>query len=121
MFLMACFYDRIEQDFLPLFGLSWVSFFYATVLLIALSNEKVRLFRNRILMKLGVVAYAVYLFHQAIQGFIFHYAAGKTPSIDNLNDVGLKVLAGVITLLLAWLSWEFFEKRFIALGKRFNF
>lgn len=64
-------------------------------------------------MKLGIVAYAVYIFHQGINK-LFHFAIfGRTPSISDWSSLSVTVLSLITVILLSALSWKLFEKPLI--------
>ena len=56
-----------------------------------------------------------YLFHQGVLGLYYSFARGSMTVIQSLSDLGLTVVALVTTLVLARVSWVYFEPR---LGKR---
>jgi peptidoglycan/LPS O-acetylase OafA/YrhL len=97
-------------------GLTWIAAFYTSLLLLTLVNPGriVKfIFGSQLLRKLGTVAYAVYLFHQGING-LFHLAFfGGTPRIVGLSSLGVTLLSLVTVLLLAAISWQVLEKPLI--------
>ena len=73
------------------------------------------------LRKLGVVAYGTYLIHQPVSGLVFGFARGHWPYIASGSDLLLIALALAITLGLAALSWRWFEKPIVDLGRRWDY
>jgi len=97
-------------------GASWLAFFYAAMLVLAVVNpgQIVRaVFRSQILVRLGSVAYAVYIFHQGINGLYHFVFFGEQPIITDWRHFGVTLLSLVTVLLMAALSWRFFEKPLI--------
>jgi peptidoglycan/LPS O-acetylase OafA/YrhL len=104
------------QKYLYIVGLTWIGAFYASLLLLTLVNPGrigTSLFRSQVLIKLGTVAYAVYIFHQGINA-LFHFAIfGRGPSINSWSSLSVTVLSLITVILLAALSWKTFEKPLI--------
>jgi peptidoglycan/LPS O-acetylase OafA/YrhL len=108
----------VRQQYFAVYimGLTWIGAFYATVLVLALVNpgriERL-VFGNSWLRGLGTVAYAVYLFHQAINS-LWHLAIfGRQPAITGWTSAGVTILALGSTLLVAAISWRVLEKPLI--------
>jgi peptidoglycan/LPS O-acetylase OafA/YrhL len=105
-------------------GYTWLALFYGCLLLIAI-NEKAgivtRIVRNPLLQKLGIVAYGVYLFHQAVNGLSHAVLAQQTPMIRNVQDGVITLVALAVTIGMASLSWKFFEKPIVAIGRLVNY
>ncbi len=104
------------QRHLYTLGLTWIAAFYALLLLITLINPgrlEINCFRNQPLMKLGTVAYAVYIFHQGVN-FLLHFAIfGETPSISDWPSLSVTLLSLITVIGLAALSWPLLEKPLI--------
>lgn len=111
----VAFFTKYEQLFYP-FGLSWIAAFYSVLLLLVVVNPgrlETICFRSQVLMRLGTVAYAVYIFHQGIN-FLFHFAIlGGTPLISNWSSLSVTLLSLLTVILLSALSWKLFEKPLI--------
>lgn len=105
-------------------GFLWLAVFYLGVILIALHSTQrwVKwVFENRLIGRLGVVSYSVYLLHQPVSWLCHHYIWHAPPQMASMPRVFTTVLALGITLTLSALSWRYFESRFIALGRRFKY
>jgi peptidoglycan/LPS O-acetylase OafA/YrhL len=82
-----------------------------------------RFFRSRIMMLLGTYSYGLYVYHH----FISYYLTSNRTELVLASWIGSHGLAVAVqaalgmsaTLMVAYLSYEFFEKRFLALKDRF--
>lgn len=100
-------------------GYSLLAAFYALLLLLAVSDRGggiARIARSRWLRGLGVLAYGVYMIHQAVSGLAHGLFRNRPPAIRSAGDIPVVLAALAATLGIAWLSWNLFEKRFVALG-----
>jgi peptidoglycan/LPS O-acetylase OafA/YrhL len=117
-------YPSIKSFGMISFGYSWLALLYTFFLLIAVT-EKRGIIRNiatiPLLGRLGMVAYGVYLFHQGMMGLTHGLILHQWPKIQGFQDLMVSLLAFVLTLALAYLSWNFFEKRLVAIGHRFHY
>lgn len=81
----------------------------------------VRLFESSLLRAFGKYSYAMYLFHLPIRAVIRDTVFGKDLKWIANSQIGMQIVfTGVsiaATFGLAWLSWNLFEKRFLALKK----
>lgn len=103
---------------------TWIALFYLGLLLIAVTQRESllsRLLRNRWLMATGIIAYGTYLFHQGILGLYYAFAYGRKPEIQNLSDLGLTVIALITTLVLAKVSWVYFEKPLVKRAHKYRY
>jgi peptidoglycan/LPS O-acetylase OafA/YrhL len=103
-------------------GFTCVALFYTSVLMIAMvSPEGIlsRVFRARWLMWLGTIAYALYLFHEIVLDAVFRLVFHHAPFLANGFNALAALLALVVALSLAWLSWKFFESKLVKVGHRF--
>jgi peptidoglycan/LPS O-acetylase OafA/YrhL len=92
---------------------------YSTVLLIAVTERHgavTLLVRNRWIRNLGLHAYGVYLFHQAVSGLVHGLILRQEPSFHTALQRIVTLGAFASTLALAAFSWRFFEKPLIDLG-----
>lgn len=104
-------------------GYLWIAAGYSCLLLSVVTGSGVlsRFFANRPLRELGIIAYGVYLFHQAVNGLLHGLILGRFPIIGDLPGIAITLLALIFTLLLAHLSWRFFEQRFVLLGQKHKY
>jgi peptidoglycan/LPS O-acetylase OafA/YrhL len=95
------------------FGYSWLALFYTSILLIAVSGANKRMcqfLRYPLLMRLGTVSYFTYLLHLPLMEAARRLLALRFPySSDAVQLLGGWLGIG-LTLLLAAISWNYFEK-----------
>jgi peptidoglycan/LPS O-acetylase OafA/YrhL len=102
-------------------GYTWMALSYTLLLLYALTRPASltsRALRLKWLGWLGTIAYGTYLFHQPIQWLLFSYFWGGAPAITNGYTLLTTFAALLLTLVIARLSWRFFESPLIRLGHR---
>jgi peptidoglycan/LPS O-acetylase OafA/YrhL len=102
-------------------GYTWLALFYVAVLLFALTRRNGVLsaaLRNKSLGWLGTIAYGTYLLHQTMQGIVFGYFWGHEPRITGVYAVLTALAALALTLIIARLSWRYFEQPLIRFGHR---
>lgn len=76
------------------------------------------LMRNRVLIWLGGISYGVYLIHTWMSRLVHGWVRNAQPEIASWQDAGVTLLALLLTLLLAVLSYHWMERRFIRIGHR---
>ena len=114
---------RAPSQYSPLMvtvGFSWLALTYLAILLYALLYRDSLLshcLRRSWLRGLGAIAYGAYLFHEFFLAMIF----GRTPWVRSWHDVGLSVIALVLTISFCRLSWVYFEKPLVRIGHRTSY
>lgn len=95
-------------------GYTWMAAFYASLLLLVLTpGRERRVFHNPVLVRLGILAYAIYLFHPGILS-LYHYAFFRAvPTMRDAPTLCVTLLSLGTVILLAELSWLVFEKPLI--------
>ncbi|MDP9160782.1 MAG: acyltransferase [Acidobacteriota bacterium] len=106
------------------FGYSWIGLFYASLLLFVVSDSQgilKRALSNRLLMNLGTLAYCGYLIHVplAIAGrrvfaMVFQVSANTSWFLGGMTGIAL-------TLMIASVSWRFFEKPLLRMGHKHTY
>ena len=94
------------------------------VVLLALISDGGRtqtLFRHPWLVWLGTVSYGIYLFHQPVSGLLHGILRQQAPRIAGGADAGITALAFCCTLILAKLSWQFYEQRAVMIGRQVSY
>jgi peptidoglycan/LPS O-acetylase OafA/YrhL len=102
------------------FGFSLLALLYACFLLIAVSERRGPiswLTRLAPLRRLGVRAYCIYLIHLLVPQYVFR-AIGHQFSRQVATDWLLLALCVLLVLVIAEISWRYFEKPLIAVGHK---
>ena len=113
------------------FGYSVLALFYACCLIAALSYKggvAKQIFTNKLLMRLGKIAYCAYLVHGPllVVGYRvtnhifrqFHLKAGRPNAVTSV----LGTLVGItLTIVLSSLSWRFIERPLLRHGLRYQY
>lgn len=101
------------------YGYSILALLYCCVILIAMTEKEgvvSRLTKTPWLCKLGIIAYGVYLFHEAINWSAHAFFLNHVPQLQTIPDFFVTAIALLITIPLAYLSWNLYEKRIVAIG-----
>jgi peptidoglycan/LPS O-acetylase OafA/YrhL len=101
-------------------GYTWLAIFYLLILLWAVLHPEGwlgRILRLRWLMGLGSVAYGTYLLHQCLNGLCHGLLRRQSPQVAHPADAATTLLALLLTLTLAHLSWTYFEKPLVRRGQ----
>lgn len=105
-------------------GHTWLALFYVCVLLYAVTRPQTlvsRALRLKWLGWLGAIAYGTYLLHQFVQGILFGYFWGHEPLVTGLPTLLTALVALIMTLIIARLSWHYFEHPLIRFGHRSSY
>jgi len=123
VFLIERNYNQFSWD-MTVWGYSLLAFFYTCCLLIAVSSHQGwwhRVLCHPWLMRLGTLAYCLYLLHypliqtgRRVAASVFH----GHPEAAYLVGAGFGV---AIALALAMLSWRYFEKPMLRRGHRYQY
>jgi peptidoglycan/LPS O-acetylase OafA/YrhL len=102
-------------------GYTWIAFFYVNLLLYSLtkpSSVVSRALRINWLRWLGSIAYGTYLLHQMILGMLFGWIWSREPAITGGYTLLTTLAALALTLMIAKLSFSYYENPLIKLGHR---
>jgi peptidoglycan/LPS O-acetylase OafA/YrhL len=105
-------------------GYTWLAFFYGCLLVVVLSQTQgwvAGVMRWRMLRRLGVVSYCVYIVHDTLNQLLHRIVLHAPPQIYNVKGVGVSLLALAVTLGVASLSWRYFEKPLIGRGHSYSY
>lgn len=105
-------------------GYSWMGCFYVTVLLFAVTwpgSLLGRALRVDALRWLGSIAYGTYLLHQGILNLGLQLSSINGSTLTNAGSFLVTCVALVVTLVIARLSWIFFEKPLVRIGHRTDY
>jgi len=122
VFMICRQYDQFSA-FMVTFGWTWVAMFYVCCLLLAVSRDVGILqlaLQNRMLMRLGTLAYCTYLIHIPLSD-----AGRRILSVKFGTNPGTWLAGGLLgvaaTLIIASFSWEYFEKPLLRRGHRYHY
>jgi peptidoglycan/LPS O-acetylase OafA/YrhL len=104
----------LTETLTMLVGYDCLGLLYACVLVVSLIDEGLaRVLQTKWLRALGTVAYCVYLIHPLVFGVVF-------ARLKSLPDAGpiTALIALIVTLVIAKISWEWFEKPLVKIGHR---
>lgn len=91
------------------------------ILLIVSDGHKGTILNSRGLGFLGSISYGLYLIHQPVAGLLHGLLLGTRPDTANVEQTLVTVAALVISVMLAWLSWKFFESKIVQFGHRWKY
>ena len=95
------------------------------VLMVVVVTNKDNFFSNCLRSKLflisGKYSFGIYIYHQIVIGMLFLLFRGKIPKIEDVNDLFVMMISLVITFAISYLSFHYFERKFIAFGHRFKY
>lgn len=100
-------------------GFTWLAMFYSCLMLVVLSHTQgwvAAVMRWRVLRWLGAISYCVYVVHLTINMLAHRILLHAPPQVYNAKGLGVTLLAAVLTLAVATLSWRYFEKPLIRRG-----
>jgi peptidoglycan/LPS O-acetylase OafA/YrhL len=113
---LGCVYFSVRQRFVYTLGLTWIDAFCAVVLLLALvrPGRMERLaFQAPPLVRLGTIAYSVYLLHQGVNSLLFLAIFKGEPLITGYRTLATPALSLAVVVALASASWVLIERPLI--------
>ena len=105
-------------------GYTVLAVFYATLMLVVLTDTPgllARFTRLKILRDLGEISYCVYLIHVLVLFFCFGFLLHTEPRIYDWRGLAVTLLAFVLTMVLAKLSWRYYERPMVRRGHRYSY
>jgi peptidoglycan/LPS O-acetylase OafA/YrhL len=105
-------------------GYSWFAFFYATIMVIALTQTRsllARFLRNRWLMRLGAIAYGTYLIHVVVFAIVMTLVRKHANVYWTVGDLTASLLSIALSIGIAQISWVIYEKRFVRWGRKLQY
>jgi peptidoglycan/LPS O-acetylase OafA/YrhL len=105
-------------------GFTWIALMYACLLLLAVTARQsivAIVMRNQVLRSLGIIAYGLYLFHQAVHGLCHGLLLNQAPNITTGVELAVSFGALALSIAMAWLSWNFFEKHFVKWSRKWSY
>lgn len=73
---------------------------------------------NAVMVFLGKISYALYLFHQPINGLLHGVLLGSKPDVDTLAQVLVTVMAVILSIAAAYLSWRMLENPLLTWARK---
>lgn len=80
-----------------------------------------RVLSTPVIREIGNMAYSTYLFHPIVLCLSFLQLRGHDPILQDAGDYTAMAAAVVVTLLMSFASWRFFEKPLIRIGHRHEY
>jgi peptidoglycan/LPS O-acetylase OafA/YrhL len=105
-------------------GYSLLALFYATLMLVVLtdtSGRLARLARLNALRELGTISYCVYVIHVAVNGLCHAFLLGGEPRVYDWPGLAVTLLAFLVTVGLAQLSWKYYERPLVRRGHGYSY
>jgi peptidoglycan/LPS O-acetylase OafA/YrhL len=105
-------------------GYSWLAFLYTAFLLLALIDTGGWLehnLHNRVLAKLGTLAYCLYLIHISLMQSFRHPLTRWFPQSPAAAWIAGGILGAAAAVVVASLSWNYFEKPLLRRGHRYQY
>jgi len=105
-------------------GYTWIAFFYAGILLLAISlpaGPIATVCRSGFLRELGRVSYCMYIIHLPVQLAVSMLINRRPPQLFNLWDVSALLTAFGLTYGIARISWARFENPLLKVGHRWSY
>ena len=75
-----------------------------------------RVLRSDVLVKAGLISYATYMYHQAVNGFLHGFIFNQAPKVSSIGEAVIGIIVMVSALSLATLSFIFLERPVIGHG-----
>jgi peptidoglycan/LPS O-acetylase OafA/YrhL len=99
---------------------SALAFFYACILIISVvgSGRLAAILRSKTLVWFGFVSYALYMFHQTVNGLMHAFILSQPPQMLTWTDFSVTSCSVVLAILAAWLSTTQYEARIRRWGYR---
>lgn len=105
-------------------GFTWNDLFFTALLLLAYLNTKGlvgRLLSWPALKPVATISYAVYLFHIPVLELTQRLAFRQPVQKYGWTEIAVACLALLVTGVLTFLSWRFFESKMVRLGHHFTY
>jgi len=123
VFLVCKQYEQLSH-LMATVGFSWVAIFYTCWLLVIVTQQKgatARALCHPALMGLGTLAYCTYLIHIPLSEVGRKVLAARYPGAPEQTWLIGGLLGVAATLVVAWLSWRFFERPLVRRGHRHSY
>lgn len=108
-----------------IFVFIWLALFYAFLLIYLLSNQNsvfAKICKLNWLKLWGKYSYGIYIIHIPAYYILNFVLFGESKLVINeYSDLLKPIVSLVISFILAFLSYQFLEKRFLIYGKKFSY
>jgi peptidoglycan/LPS O-acetylase OafA/YrhL len=105
-------------------GYTALAVFYATLMLVVMTDTPgllARFTRLKMLRDLGEISYCVYLIHIMVLFLCSAFLLHTEPRIYDWRGLAVTLLAFVLTMVLARLSWRYYERPLVRRGHRYTY
>lgn len=103
----------------------WLAVLYSLFLMVCIlrSGRVVDiLVSNKFFVWLGLRSYGIYLFHQPVSFLVHQFVDGHNmPYFSNWPEFRVTIFALFVTIVLAEISFRFFESIFLSYGRKFHY
>lgn len=96
-------------------------FCYAIIRIFTSDDLFRKFLRSRFMVRMGLISYPLYMYHQAVNGMFHGLFLGQVPKIENWAGVGVALSVLLVSAILAIVSTEFYEKPIRNFGRRFKY
>jgi peptidoglycan/LPS O-acetylase OafA/YrhL len=126
LFLISAFIPRSFGEFGTIAGYVISLVLFSNLVLMAIfGNQKIKtFFDHKILFFIGKISYGIYIYHGLLRPYFKEFIYDPMYVLVGggiLTSIIYTVLMTMISIFIAFLSWEFFEKHFLQLKKYFNY
>ena len=80
-----------------------------------------RILRSRLLAGFGLISYALYMYHQSINGVLHGFIFNQAPKITNLSELAVGLVVVALAIGLSVLSYFYLERPIRRLGQRVRY
>ena len=94
--------------------------FIVIILNVSTNNKGLMLLENKFFNFLGKISYGLYMYHMMIVVFVIQMVAKIHGEIGVRENILIYFCSVGLSILVAWLSYEYFEKLFLKLKPKFT-
>ena len=94
--------------------------FIILILNISCNSKSIITLENSVFNFLGKISYGIYMYHMIVVVFVIRLASKFTDEGSLMANVFIYGFSVMLTIFIAWLSYEYFEKRFLKLKDKYT-